>query len=140
MRQMRIVSVLLVLAIAGCASSKRPADIPRPDIDVFLGHTLFFGSGDTAAADVTVKITNRASVPLTVLRIVLDSPGMGQYAIDHTVHDYREVIAPGQTRQLLVPATATEIIADPTEPLTIRAVLDVTANGHTWREMVIRHG
>ena len=101
----------------------RPS-IVQPEIQVGLANSLFFGSTDSAPANIDVVVTNRATVPITVRRIDVDSPGMSTYTLRRVARDYREVIAPGETKRLTVFATAVTAVSRPTEPLTIRAFID----------------
>jgi hypothetical protein len=97
----RSLSILLLLAVA-CASNQasRPAGIAQPDLDARMVNPLFFGSGTEAHATIEVAIQNRASAPIIVRRIELDSPGMSQYSLLRSVRDYRETIPAGETKTL----------------------------------------
>lgn len=136
----RNLSILLLL-LAACASnqSKRPANIPQPDLGARLVNPLFFGSGAQAVATIEVGIRNRASVPLTVRRIEIDSPGMGQYTLMRSVRDYREVIAPGGEKAMTTFATAVaQTTTRPSEPLQLRVILEFEAGeGQVWREIIM---
>jgi hypothetical protein len=135
----RKLSILLLLSLA-CATTpvKRPATIPQPEIDAGLVNRLFFGSGNTAPATIDVRVTNRAAVPITVRKIELDSPGMGQYTLARYYRIYKEVVPPGETKSITVFATAiAQTTRQPTEPLTIRAIVDFEGGGGTWREFLI---
>ena len=137
----RIVTFLLLLTALGCSHVKntsRPSTIPQPDLNARLAHSIFFGSSSTAPATVDVFVGNRATVPITVRRIEVDSPGMGEYALIRTTRAFREVIAPGQSKTLTVFATAETTVRRPTEPLTIRAVIEFEAEGQArWREILM---
>jgi hypothetical protein len=136
----RTLSILLLLTLA-CAStqSKRPANIPQPDMDVRMVNPLFFGSGNEAHATIEVVVKNRAAVPIIVRRIELDSPGMGQYTLLRSVRDYRETIAAGETKSLTTFATAiAQTTRQPTEPLALRAIVEFVApEGTVWREILM---
>jgi hypothetical protein len=134
-----MLSILLLLSLA-CAgtTTKRPASVPQPDIDAHLVNPLFFGSGTTAAATIEVRVGNRGPVPITVRRIELDSPGMGQYTLARFVRDYRETVPPGQIKTLTAFATAyAQTTVRPTEPLTLRAIVEFEAQGVIWREILM---
>jgi hypothetical protein len=133
--------VLMVVLAAACGSTgdtgtKRPPSIEQPDIDVTLAHSLFFGGGTTAPATVDVTVTNRASVPITVRRIEIDSPNMTQYALRRAVRDFKDVIDPGQSKTLSVFSTAETTVRRPSEPLTLRALVELEAGEIRWREFV----
>ena len=136
----RSLSILLLL-LAACASnqSKRPANIPQPDLGARLVNPLFFGSGNESQATIEVGIRNRAAVPLTVRRIEIDSPGMGQYTLIRSVRDYRETIPPGAEKALTTFATAiAQTTRRPTEPLQLRVIVEFEAGaGQVWREIIM---
>lgn len=135
----RKLSILLLLSLA-CASTplQRPASMPQPGIDAGLVNPLFFGSGTTAPATIDVHVTNRGKVPITVRRLELDSPGMSQYTIARFARIYREVVPPGETKAITAFATAiAQTTRRPTEPLTIRAIVELESEGAVWREIVI---
>jgi hypothetical protein len=63
---------------------------------------------------------------------------MGQYAIARTVREFRDVIEPGQAKELTVFATAiSQTSRRPTEPLVIRAIVEFQAEGQVWREILM---
>ena len=141
----RGLSFLLLLVVAltsalGCGSAKtmRPASIAQPDLDAGLATELFFGSGTQAPANIDVSVTNRANVPITLRRIEIDSPGMGQYVIGRTIRDFRETIGPGQTKVVAVFATAyAQTTRRPSEPLQLRAIIEFEAGEARWREILM---
>jgi hypothetical protein len=139
----RVVSFLFLLTLIaplGCASarSSRPATIPEPEISAGLVSPLHFGSLDTTSATIEVRITNRATVPIMVRRIEIDSPGMQQYTIDRGVRDFRETIAPGETKALTVFTRATAVVTTrPDEPLQLRTVVEFASGENTWREVTM---
>ena len=134
-----VVAVAALFAIAcGSTGSSRPAGITAPEVRADLVGTIFFGSGNTAPANIDVTITNTASVPITLLRVEVDSPGMGTYRIQRTVRQVRENLAPGETKRVTVFATAITNVRNPSEPLTIRTIADFEAGKDRWREVVFR--
>ncbi len=135
----RTLSILLLLSLS-CASGtiQRPPGMPQPDIDAHLVNPIFFGSGGSAPATIEVRVANRGPVPLVVRRIELDSPGMGQYTLARIVRQFNETVPPGEAKAMTVFATAVaQTTRRPTEPLTIRAIIEVKAQGVTWREVLI---
>lgn len=135
----RTLSILLLLSLA-CASgtAQRPAGMPQPDMDARLVNPIFFGSGGRAPATIEVRVANRGRVPLVVRRIELDSPGMGQYVLARVSRQFNETVPPGQMKTMTVFATAlAQTTSRPTEPLTIRAIIEIKAQGATWREVLI---
>ena len=135
----KILSILLLLSL-GCAGGQmqRPEGMPQPDIDAHLVNPLFFGSGTSAPATIEIRVANRGSAPLIVRRIELDSPGMGQYTIGRYVRQYNETVPPGEVKALTAFATAyAQTTRRPTEPLTIRAIVELRSSGVVWREIAI---
>jgi hypothetical protein len=132
-----VVVLTLVLTACGSTSTSRPANIPQPDIDASLLHEIFFASQNNAPASIEVRVTNRAAVPITVRKIEVDSPGMGQYTILRTSRLVREVIESGQTKAIGITATAVTTTSRPSEPLTLRAIVEFEAGGTHWREIMM---
>src|SRR6185436_18976627 len=115
-----------------CASmqTKRPPGVPQPDIDARLANSLFFGSTSESPATIEVRIVNRGKVPITAQRVEVDSPGMGQYTLQRYARDYHEVIPPGEEKTLVIFTQAVaQTTTRPTEPLTIRAIVEFEAAG-----------
>ena len=133
-----VLAAALFAAACGSTSSSRPAGISAPELRADLAGTVFFGSGNTAPANIDVTITNTASVPITLLRVEVDSPGMATYRIQRTVRQVRENLGPGETRRVTVFATAVTNVSNPSEPLTLRTVADFEAGKDRWREIAFR--
>ncbi|HEY0371417.1 MAG TPA: hypothetical protein VGD79_05425, partial [Thermoanaerobaculia bacterium] len=135
----RTLSILLLLSLAcGSTQARRPEGMPQPDIEAGLVNPLFFGSVTSAPATIEVRVTNRGQQPLVVRRIELDSPGMGQYVIARYARQFNETVPPGETKALTAFATAVaQTTTRPTEPLTIRAIVELQSQGTTWREIAI---
>ncbi len=135
----RMLSILLLLSFA-CATqqSQRPAGMPQPDVDARLLTPIFFGSGTVAPANIEVQVVNRGKEPITVRRVELDSPGMGQYTLLRISRQYNDVIAPGETKSLTIfGRVAAQTTTQPTEPLTVRAFIELQSQGHVWRELAL---
>jgi hypothetical protein len=140
MRRMLSILLLLSLAALACATkpAQRPADMPQPEIDARLVNPLFFGSGAVSPATMEIRVANRGNIALVVRRVELDSPGMGQYAIRRYVRQYNETVPAGQSKVLTAFATAVaQTTTRPTEPLTIRAIVEFQAGDSIWREIVL---
>lgn len=137
----RVVSLLFLLALAlGCTTprSSRPASIPQPDIVARLVNPLHFGGGDVSPANIDVTIRNRATVPIILRRIEIDSPGMRQYTLDRAVRTVRETIPPGESKNVTVFARAIALITrNPDEPLNIRTIVELEGGGSVWREVLM---
>ena len=93
-----VLAAAALLSVAcGSAGSSRPAGITAPEVRADLVGTVFFGSGNTAPANIDVNVTKTSSVPITLLRVEVDSPGMATYRIQRNVRQVREHIGPGET-------------------------------------------
>lgn len=132
-----IMATLFTIA-CGSAGSTRPAGIAAPEVRAELVGTVFFGSGNTAPANIDVWVTNRATVPIVLRRVEVDSPGMATYSIRRTTRLVRETVAPGETKRVTVFATAFTNVSNPSEPLTLRTIAEFEAGKDRWREVVMR--
>ena len=131
--------VLFVVVACGTGTGGRPAFVAKPEFRVGLAQDIFFGQSLTAPATIEVAILNRATQPITLRRVELSSPGMTQYAIYPITRDFRQAIQPGETKVVNIFATAQidSRLSRQTEPLTLRAIIELEASGKRWREMVI---
>ena len=139
-RPLSFLFLLIAFAAIGCASgsSGRPASINQPDLSAELVSPLFFGSGVEAPATIEVTVQNRAQVPITLRRVELDAPGMGQYSLLRKVQQFNDTIAPGETKAVTIFATAiAQTTRRPTEPLTVRAIVEFKAGEAVWREILM---
>jgi hypothetical protein len=130
--------VVLFAVSCGSAGNTRPATIAAPEIRAGLAGTVFFGSGSTAPANIDVSVTNRATVPIVLRRVEVDSPGMSTYGLVRTARTMRETIAPGETKSVTVFATAVTNVRNPSEPLTLRVIADFENGKDRWREITTR--
>jgi hypothetical protein len=131
--------LIACLTVSCVSSAARPASIAKPDASVTTAGEPFFDSiTGEAAIDFDVAITNRATEMLRVRQIRVISPGMGQYVIRPINQRFHDEIAPGETRTLIVPATAVTDTSRlrATEPLMLRLdVLFETKDGTFFREV-----
>lgn len=141
MQKRRFVVLSLAFLMACASGSTRPANLAQPELRLQKQGNAppFFGSGYTAAVNFDVEIHNRATTPIVVTRIELQTPGMVQYAIYPTERFFRDTIEANTTRTFAIPATAytdrDRLTA--TEPLTVRAVVDFEAGTEKWREIYL---
>ena len=133
-----VLAATIFAAACGSTGSSRPATISAPEVRADLVGTVFFGSGNTAPANIDVTVTNTASVPITLVRVEVDSPGMGTYRIQRTTRQVRENLGPGETKRVTVFATAITTVSNPTEPLTLRTIADFESGKDRWREIAFR--
>jgi hypothetical protein len=131
-----ILAACVVLAAACASGPKRPASVAAPAIEVRLEHNIFFGTSTTAPATVDVLLHNYANVPIMIRRASVTSPAMGQFSILTATHDFHEVIPPGGTGRVSIYTSATRTVDDPSEPLTLRATVELEAAGTRWRQIV----
>jgi hypothetical protein len=135
----RSVPFLFLLLLAGCASSGngRPASLAPPQIRAELTNPLFFGSGNSAPANIEIEVFNPASVPIILRVAEVSSPGMMQYTIRRVSRPFNTTIPPGESRTVQLFTTAVTTVRRPTEPLQLRLTLDFRAGDAVWRELVI---
>jgi len=132
-----LVAVSLAFFAAACGSTgtARPANIAAPDLRAVINGTVFYGSGTTAPVTIDVIVTNQATVPITLRRVEIDSPGMVTHGVIRTSRMMRETIAPGETKSVSVFATSVTNVRNPSEPLHIRLVADFESGKDRWREI-----
>ena len=132
-----IASTLLLL-LAACASSTRPANIPQPGIEVRQAGPIFFGSAPSTPVTVDISITNNADVPI-VLRNAEVSSNAEQYTIPRYRRTFEQTIAAGETRTVQLDATAVVLSNRPVnaQPVLVRTFLLFDANGKPFREAVV---
>jgi len=134
-----LVALFAVLFTLACGSggSGRPPGIAQPELRAGLNGTVFFGSGNTAPANIDISVTNHATVPIVLRRIEVDSPGMGTYGLIRTARTFRETIGAGETKNVTVFTTAVTTVSNPNEPLTIRLLADFESGTDRWREITM---
>src|SRR5688572_966527 len=136
-RRMSLLFLVVLFAVAcGSTGSSRPANIAAPEVNADVAGTIFFGSGNSAPANIDVLVTNRATVPITLRRLEVDSPGMSTYGLIRTSREIRETVAPGETKRVTVFATAITNVRNPSEPLTVRVIAEFETGKDRWREIV----
>lgn len=134
--------LLLVLASlsSACASLNQPPTPGRPEVEIVQQTPIFFGSGSEAPLNLAVTITNPAQEPIVVRRVrVTAGMGMTQYSIRPAERIVRETLAPGQSRELHLTATAYTDRArlTPTEPLGLRTMVEYETGGRRHQELYI---
>lgn len=138
---MRTSLICALLLLVGCASSDRPPDgLARPTITLFQPGDLFFGNDALTAMTVDVAVENRATVPITVREVAVTSFAMTDYRIIPTTRAVNVVIPAGETRTVGVVAqvAANNPRSQSVEPLSVRAVVRMEANGRSFREVVMQ--
>lgn len=134
-----LVVCLISVALLSCSSaSQRPASVTAPDIVVDVPGSIFFGSGRTAPVTLEVSITNRASTPLRVRKIEASTPSMTTYGLETVRQNFDETIAAGETKKFSVFTNAVTSVDSPKEPLSVRTVVTLEANGVLFREITMR--
>lgn len=139
-RLIPLVVPLALLLLPACKTMNKPPTPGRPLVDVSQASALFFGSGTTAPLNLTVDIKNPAKEPIVVRRIrVQPGPGMTQYSMYPTERMLNQTIAPGETKEINLTATAFTQYSrlDPTEPLGVRTILDYDTGGKRHQELYI---
>ena len=138
---MRRFLAFALLFVAACSSTaKRPADVAAPLIELHQPGMMFFGSDASTAVTIDVQVQNRANVPLTVRHIAISSFAMNDYVLIPTTREVRVVIPPGESRTIgvVARAEARNARSQTSEPLSVRAVVRMEANGHGFREVVMQ--
>ena len=133
---MRTAIFLTVLAVACASTPQRPANVQQPEMQLSPASPIFFGSGTSAPASLDLAIANRANVPLTVVRIRIESSGIADYALRTYERNYRVTIEAGQVHvfPILTQAYAAYAGTRTAEPLTVRVFVDFEAGGVRFRE------
>lgn len=129
---------LSLLLVAGCASapSGPAAQLLRPKVTI-IARTNLAGVSPTVASGLPVhyeiRITNQASIPITLKRVDLDAMEGGGFQVQAKTRVFDVTIAPAETRSVDFDTTA--YITDPNgyssrQPVAIRAItLFDTAQG-----------
>jgi hypothetical protein len=136
----RLLACALLFAL-GCASAdQRPPDVTPPLIRLIQPGDIFFGNEASTATTIDVEIQNRATVPITVREVAVSSFAMTDYRLIPTTRRVAVVIPPGETRTVGVVATLEAVNARSVslEPLSVRAVVRMEANGRSFREVVMQ--
>ncbi len=130
-RMKRIACCVLLLALAGCGSSaKYPVTPPDVEIIQIYGPSdLNYSRGISSVnAQYGLQITNRATDPITLKHVTLESVGGGTIAMRREDRAFNNEIPPGQTGQAVVNARVfftSDSSGSPTrEPITMRATLN----------------
>ena len=132
----RIPLVFLAILIASACGTTQRSKL-APQVSVSADREPYFGSNTEAPLDLGINITNRAPDPIRVRSIRITSPGGVQWAIRPLYRIFNEVIAPGETKSLLMPAIAVAATTrlTPTEPMTVRVDLVYELQGKELREI-----
>lgn len=132
--------VLALVFLTACSSLNKPPTPGRPEVDLFQQSPIFFGSSSTAPLNLSVTIRNPSKEPIVVRRIRLTAGmGMTQYSVLASERLFRETIAPGESKELNITATAytDRVRLNPTEPLSLRTFVDYDAGGRRHQELYL---
>jgi hypothetical protein len=136
----------LLLTLVSCASGDasgggRPADVAKPDIFIGVaGGTVFFGSGSNIPVTLDIEVTNRAKVPIILREVDVASHGMVQWSLRSRRQQYKETLAPGETKRVTLFTNAVSNSRYPQEPLSLRSFVHFEVNGKYFREVVFTRG
>ena len=132
-----VLCLALLLTVACGSLASRPVNVPQPSIVTRSVGSIFFGSGNSAPVYLEVAVTNHASVPLRVRNIEIRSLGMVHYTLQPVRRLFNETIPPGQTRTLSLITSAYTTVRNPgDEPLSLRTMVTMEAEGKPFREIV----
>lgn len=140
MRTLLLSFSVLGMACAGGGGDLRPADIAAPQITLRQPGSIFFGNEGVTAVSIDVEVANRAAVPVTVREISVTSFAMTDYHLRPTTRTVNVVVPAGESRTVGVVATAESRVprSHSQEPLSVRAVVRMEANGRSFREVVMQ--
>ena len=126
----------LAAACSSSSMSKRPENVPKPDVQVRVGE-IFFGSGTTAPLPIDVAIINTGKQAIAVRRVFLETPSMMQFGIYPFERIFNETIEPGATGyfQMSPTAWASRSRLSPNEPLNLRVWVDFQSGEAHWRDV-----
>ncbi|HUP50407.1 MAG TPA: hypothetical protein VNA04_16650 [Thermoanaerobaculia bacterium] len=132
----RALFVVLVLVTAAACGTGQPISTSggRAAVGVQLVGSVFFGSGSTAPANLEVLVENRSPAEIVVRHIRVESSGMATWGIYPAQRTFRETLSPGQVRAFPMYATAATTRRSPTEPLTVRAVVQFDSGTERFQE------
>ena len=140
---MRSSLLALALFLAGCSSVNKPPTPNRPEVDVVQQSAIFFGSAGEAPLNLAISIRNPAKEPIEVRRIRLTAGmGMMQFSVRPAERFVKEPIAPGDTKEIDLTATAytDRVRLTPTEPLSLRVTVDYDLAGKRHQELYLIMG
>ena len=111
------VVLAVVLSAAGCSATGRdapepPAAGPASTAEVAVVAEVYRSRIDPARGGIQLSVRNDATVPLTIVRAVLDSPALAT----PVERDRESEIGPGQTRDLAMTLTTAACPAASIEP------------------------
>ena len=132
------ISLVVVALLAGCGSSQPfSASGGRAGVGVMLAGPVFFGSGNTAPANLDVIVENRSALPIVVRNVRIESSGMAQWGIYPIARTFRETVNPGEARAFPIFATAVARSAryTPNEPLSVRAIVQFDSEENRFQEV-----
>lgn len=130
--------VPIVLLAAACGSTDAMSTSGgRAAVGVSLVSQVFFGSGNTAPANLDVIVENRSAQPIIVRNIRVSSSGMVQWAIYPVQRAFRETLNPGEAKAFPMFATAVSRYArtTPNEPLNVRTVVQFESGKERFQEI-----
>lgn len=137
MKTLRLLPVILLLI--ACSSSGPPVSTSggRAGVAVTLLTPVFFGSSTTAPANIEVVVENRAGVAIVVRNITLQSSGMMTWGVYPTQRMFNETVNAGEAKAfpMFATAAARQARMTPSEPLTVRAVVQFDAGKERFQEI-----
>ena len=137
----RLVAVLALLLIAGCASQRTA--IADPEITIAqLSSTPTIAEHVTGGMPVHFRltVTNTAQFPITLKRSELQSIGTGGYDVAPAAHPFNLVIAPGATEsvEFWVPANASTSVAGANGAVALRVTTEYDSPSGGFQSVQVR--
>ena len=134
-------ALLFAFVFAACASgTQRPATITQPEILLEPATPIFFGSGTSTAASLNLSIANTATVPLTIVKVRIETSGAADYNLQTYDRSYRDTLGPGQMKVIPIVTQAFAAYAGvrPSEPMSVRVFVYFESAAGNFREISLQ--
>jgi len=139
-------TLLSVLLLAACASSKKDAAILKPEIDLVQLQApvdVGYATGPTQI-QFGARIANRSAEPITLRRIEIQSIGSGSYILRKEFFPFNEKIAPDQFTTVTFWAHGYGIATDrgrtpSAEPVNVCSILYFDSPVGSFHQIVTRY-
>lgn len=139
--------LLVILAAASFACSSSGVNVARPQIDfvqLYAPTDLSYARGqDTMTAQFGFRVTNKATEPITLKHVRLESVGDGGYVLRNEDRAFGRAIGVGESIEDTLSARAyfrTNASGNASnEPVTVRATFYFDSPAGSFRQVVLRN-
>jgi len=146
-----LVALVLMAALAGCASSRSDSGLGNAKVNIIEPELTFTQTSivPQVARDITgnvpvhyqVRVANRSGEPITLTRIEVQSIGAGAYDLAPQSRPFKQLIAPDHFEivEFWAPATiedATVYVAN--GPVTLRAIAHFDSPVGQFQQVVVQ--